>query len=386
MGSRPCWMEGRRGTSSRRQALAAFLLAACLVAPAGADTLPLAAGLRPIYDGTPPRTVAQIQAMDVHQQRLAEFLRRRTVGVMVAGSQGSGVIISPDGYVLTAAHVCVKANQRCVVILPDGRRVWGKTLGLNRIRDAGLVKIDNPVKYLDNGLRTRRKKPVVPAPEGERAKEETPAGGSAEPTWPYVEMAPAESLHQGMWCVATGHPGGYERNRQPVVRVGRVLFVSKAIVRTDCVLVGGDSGGPLCDMQGRVIGIHSRIGGRLNMNLHVPINVYRDSWERLVRGDDWGRTPPSASASARPMIGVREDRDASEARIGEVIPGMPADRAGIRAGDVIVKFNGKPVPDFDTLVQRVQETTVGQRVVVEIRRGEQILQLKLTVGAAQPER
>ena len=384
--------------------LCALVLVACLAAPIRSETLPLSPTLQSIYGGVPPRSVAAIQAMDVHQRKLAEFLRQRTVGIMVAGSQGSGVIVSPDGYVLTAAHVCVQAKQRCVVVLPDGRRVWARTLGLNRARDAGLVKINEPVTFLESDAvgTPGRKAPERDAPGGDASEgSDTPgdkdkrsaAADDASSTeaaksshrWPYVEMAPAGAVRQGMWCVATGHPGGYERDRLPVVRVGRVLFVSQSIVRTDCVLVGGDSGGPLCDMEGRVIGIHSRIGGQLNMNLHVPIGEFHKSWDRLVRGDDWGRATKPASPRGRPMIGVREDRDSNEAKIGEVIPGMPAASAGIEVGDVIVKFNGEPVPDFDALVELVGKTRPGQMVVVELRRDGQTIQLKLTVGKAPQE-
>ena len=85
------------------------------------------------------------------------------------------------------------------------------------------------------------------------------------------------------------------------------------------------------------------------------------------------------------MIGVREDRDSNEAKIGEVIPGMPAASAGIEVGDVIVKFNGEPVPDFDALVELVGKTRPGQMVVVELRRNGQTIQLKLTVGKAPQE-
>ena len=89
-------------------------------------------------------------------------------------------------------------------------------------------------------------------------------------------------LNSSAWCIAIGHPGGYKLGRTPVVRVGRILDVGKAMIQTDCTLVGGDSGGPLFDMFGRVIGINSRIGPNINYNIHVPVDTYHDTWDKLV--------------------------------------------------------------------------------------------------------
>jgi hypothetical protein len=88
--------------------------------------------------------------------------------------------------------------------------------------------------------------------------------------------------------MAIGHPGGFRPNRQPVLRVGRVLQSTQFVIRSDAAVVGGDSGGPLFDMNGRVVGIHSRIGGSMTDNFHVPVKTYRDTWDRLAKGESWG--------------------------------------------------------------------------------------------------
>src|SRR5438876_11640505 len=98
-------------------------------------------------------------------------------------------------------------------------------------------------------------------------------------------MGKSDELTKGEWCLATGHPRGYKPGRTPPVRLGRDLTFGNTIIKTDCTLVGGDSGGPLFDMQGRVIGIHSRIGQTLAQNMHVPVDTYRETWDRLVKGD-----------------------------------------------------------------------------------------------------
>src|SRR4029077_15044098 len=77
--------------------------------------------------------------------------------------------------------------------------------------------------------------------------------------------------------------------RPPVVRVGRILETTPKYLRTDCTLVGGDSGGPLFDMNGKVIGIHSRIGGSISFNIHVPVDTYAETWEKLAASEVWGR-------------------------------------------------------------------------------------------------
>ena len=374
-----------------------------------AETIPVPPQLRAVYfEGAAPDGPAALRAMDAHQHKLAVFLRERTVGILVGGSQGSGVLVSPEGLVLTAAHVCIEANRRCLVILPDGRRVWARTLGLNRSRDAGLVRIEQPVRFLGEAPRRPDRLQESPDKSGTAAEREEGNGAGADAGedesakdarregvgegtsggayhFPYAEMAGAEgAIRPGQWCVATGHPGGYQPKRKPVVRLGRVLYVSDAIVRTDCALVGGDSGGPLCDMEGRVIGIHSRIGSPLHMNLHVPIGVFHASWDRLLKGEVWGEPPGSRARAPRPFLGVREGRGEGGAAVGEVVAGSAAESAGIRPGDVIVKYDGKPVADFDALVKLVARSKPGQEVVVEVRREGRIVQLRITLGAAEP--
>ncbi len=371
-----------------------------------AESLEIPKELREIYAGGTPRTLEQLQRMEQHQQKLAELVTECTVGIRVNASKGSGVLISKDGYILTAAHVAIRANVPCLVILPDGRQLRGVTLGLNRGRDAGLVKIVTRETEPDrSSTGNSQEEDTVTETEGENggedepSAEEPPAGesGSAneppqprgrellpEPDFTHLELAPANQVKQGMWCVATGHPGGYQRERKPVVRLGRVLFVSPTLLRTDCVLVGGDSGGPLCDMSGRVIGIHSRIGGPITMNLHVPIGVFHDSWDRLVKGEVWGKLPGSRPDVAGAVLGVRGDPEAGEARITSVQPGLPAEKAGIRPGDIILKFDGKAVPDFSSLVELVRARKPGDKVLIELRREDELIQVKVTLAERKP--
>lgn len=175
--------------------------------------------------------------------------------------------------------------------------------------------------------------------------------------------------------MVTGHPGGYQRGRKPVLRFGRVLHNEKSVVVTDCALVGGDSGGPLFDMQGKVIGINSRIGGALTSNMHVPVNTYRDDWDRMIAGEAWGST-----AGERPFIGVQGDTESEKALIAAVYPDTPAEKAGIKPGDIITQFDGQPIKDFAELRALVGEKKPGDEVEIQVLRDDKMVTFKLVVG------
>jgi serine protease Do len=193
--------------------------------------------------------------------------------------------------------------------------------------------------------------------------------------WTHAPLGRSGDLQLGAWCVATGHPGGWQSDRGPVARVGRVLANGNTVVVTDCTLLGGDSGGPLFDMNGRVIGIHSRITNELTDNMHVPIDGFRDDWTRLVNSEKWGHLPGFG-----PIIGVQGDPAAQHAIVTAVVPDSPADKAGIQAGDIIVEFDGVAIGNFESLRGQVSRRDPGDRVNVRLKRGGETLDLRLVVG------
>jgi serine protease Do len=301
--------------------------------------------LKRILAGGAPMGVADLRAMQTHVQKLTEQLNKCTVGVTVGQAQGSGVIISKDGYVLTAAHVAGQPNRTVFFSLSDGRTLKGKTLGLNRTMDAGLMKIEEAGEY------------------------------------PFAEMGTSDSIKEGEWCLATGHPGGYQPDRGVVLRLGRILLLptiqTKAIT-TDCTLVGGDSGGPLFDMAGRVIGINSRIAGELAANMHVPVSTYKETWDRLHKGDAWGHYPGQG-----PVLGVRGEEGSTNAKIAHVFPKSPAEKGGLLAGDIVLEFDGEEVGSFQALKDAVDLHNPGEDITLSVRRGEQTLDLKVTLGKSR---
>lgn len=267
-----------------------------------------------------------------------------TVGLRVGGASGSGVIINKEGIVLTAGHVSGKPGQEVGIILPDGKIIKGKTLGCNRGIDSGMIQIT------DKG------------------------------DFPYVDMGNANDLKKGSWCIAVGHPNGYIRGRSPVVRLGRVLSNGKEAVSTDCALVGGDSGGPLFDMEGRVIGIHSRIGATLSDNIHVPVDTYRDTWDRLVKSEEWGGRGFGQRPNDTPYLGVSPLDNSKEPKISAVTENSPASKAGLKVGDLIQKFDGKDIKTYDEFVELLGKKKIGDKVDIEVKRGAEVIVIKATLG------
>jgi len=312
----------------------------------GATYVALAQGLTAVFNGKEPSTLDELRALELQQSKVAKAIESVTVNVQQGSAQGSGVIITPDGYVLTAAHVAGGANRDAYVILSDGTRVRAKTLGMNRDKDAGLMKIVE-----------------------ERS---TP--------WPHATLGHSRDLKVGQWCIASGHPGGWNLDRGAAIRVGRILSISKGrgeseahTLFTDCALIGGDSGGPLFTLEGKLVGIHSRIGTDVIDNMHVPIDVFESSWERMARKEVWGALP-----GFQPVIGVRGTNQ--RPLITSVVPDGPADLAGVQAGDLVLAVDGTKIATFDDLQAAVNATMPGDVIFLRIQRGEEIIKLPVKVG------
>lgn len=198
----------------------------------------------------PPKDVGELRQLEERFKQVSAKVVPSVVALRIGASQGSGVVVTKDGLVLTAGHVTDAPGKKLTVIFPSGKTAQATSLGVSRDTDAGLVKIDD-------------------------------AGD-----WPTVEMAKAAGVHPGDWCLAVGHPLGHMSDRPPVVRAGRVLQARETVLQTDCPIVAGDSGGPVFNLQGEVIGINSRItAGQMSMNFHVPIDVYHSLWPRLLKGE-----------------------------------------------------------------------------------------------------
>jgi serine protease Do len=298
---------------------------------------------------------------------------------------GSGVIVSKDGLILTAAHVVDAAGggekkNEVSIILADGSSVKGKVLGRDQNRDAAMVQIEDPRE------------------------------------WPFAEIAKADTVEKGEWCIAMGHPGGFDPQRGAPVRVGRLWSDNaKAFYRSDCTVSGGDSGGPLFDLEGRVIGIHSNISMDTAENRHVPIGVFHDEWERLKKGEVWGNNKrllagsddlrpknksdrPKDSAPREPEAAKEDDKPAGPAKggawlglalatkgetvvVSETAAESPAAKAGLKTGDAILKVNGKAVGSTGDVISRVQDSAPGDVLKFTIKRDDKEEELEVTLGS-----
>ena len=278
---------------------------------------------RPVH-ADDPTTVAMLKRVEAKSRAVAAHVVGATVGIInqsLAGNghlgEGSGVVVSEDGLVLTVGHVIAKPGSELTVIFPDGRRATAKALAANFARNSGLAKITEPGK------------------------------------WPHVEMGHSDDIKPGTWCMALGHPGGIQQGRTPPIRLGRVLNSGKGarFLVTDATVISGDSGGPLFDLNGRVIGVHSNIGMSVNQNQHVPIQVYRDQWNDLLAGKAIG-TPADLHAHDMPIPEkLRRFRELLSQRLAA---GDPEVRNLVKKGHVNLTTD-----DIDRLIAKWEKSPPG---------------------------
>ena len=278
-----------------------------------------------------------------------------TVGLRVGDAQGSGVLVSADGYVLTAAHVFEQPGEDVEVLFADGRRLAGKTLGREETGDFGMLKIkgDGPFEF--------------------------------------AAMGRSADLRSGEPCLAVGHPGGFARRRPPVLRLGRITGTKGPFLRSSAIIDQGDSGGPLFDLEGRVIGIHSRIMEDPYANYHVPIDRWTENWKALAAGEAWGSLGRGFRRGAAmpqfagqgPYIGVRGESHAKGCLILRAYDGHPAAAAGIQAGDIITTLDGRSVRSIDDLGETISRHRAGDALKAAVLRGETSLELTIVVDVEE---
>lgn len=278
-----------------------------------------------------PETLESVRLLEQHVQGLLEKIRPATVAL----SGGSGVVVSQDGYILTCAHVNQRPGRTVMVTFPDGRRVQAITLGNNHGVDAGLVKITESGEY------------------------------------PFVPMGSSADAQPGQWCLAVGYPVSFTRGQQPAVRLGRVSVNKPRMIVSDCTIMGGDSGGPLFDLYGNVIGINSRVNNSLEMNIHVPVDVYRESWDRFVAKQDW------SDEDSRTYLGITRDDKVANVRVALIKPGSPAERAGIQVGDIITEFDNQPLASFDDLLGHMGRHKPKDKIRLTVLRGKEEIQFSI---------
>jgi len=258
-------------------------------------------------------------------------------------SLGSGFIISADGYIMTNAHVVDRADK-ITVRLTDKREFSAKVIGADKRTDVALLKIDA------TGL-------------------------------PRIVVGDPNKLKVGEWVVAIGSPFGFDSSVTAgiVSAKGRSLPQDNFVpfIQTDVAINPGNSGGPLFNMNGEVVGINSQIytrsGGSMGLSFAIPIDVATQVADQLrstgkVTRGRIGVTIQELTRELAESFGLSKPVGAL---ISSVEKGGPADKAGIEASDVILRFDGKPVNGSSDLPRIVAATRPGSKVAVELwRKGE----------------
>jgi len=267
-------------------------------------------------------------------------------------SLGSGVIISPDGYIVTNNHV-IKDAEEINVRLTDFEEFEAKIIGKDAKTDVALIKI-KPGKAL-----------------------------------PYVKFGDSAKLRVGEWVIAIGNPFGFENTVTAgiVSAKGRNIGTStyENFIQTDASINMGNSGGPLFDMVGDLVGINSAIfsrdGGNIGLGFAIPVNMVHNVVDQLkkhgkvVRG--WlGVMVQHVNADLAKEFGLEKPMGAL---VGEVMKDSPAAKGGIKQGDVIIKFMDKEIHQMNELPAMVAQTPVGTNAKTTIiRKGkEKILTIKI---------
>ena len=302
-------------------------------------------------------TQSRVKATDMAQFGGDDFFRRFFGGPPQPQQQlrralGSGFLIKPDGEILTNNHVVAGAEQIRVVLFSDEHKTYAAdVVGRDPLTDSALIKLKEPPSNL-----------------------------------PTASLGDSDALAPGDWVMAIGNP--FELGHTVTVGVisykGRPFATTEGrfqnMLQTDASINPGNSGGPLIDIHGQVVGINAAIlsgeqgGGNVGIGFAVPINTVKDLLAQLRSGAvHRGRLGVQILSS--PVTGEEAKElhlpDARGAIVSSVEQDSPADRAGLRAGDVIVDYDGKPVQDADHLTSMVVNTAAGTKVpVVFFRDGE----------------
>lgn len=275
---------------------------------------------------------------------------------------GSGVIIDPQGYILTNEHVISNADK-INVTLPDGREFKGVVKGMDARSDLAVIKINAQ-------------------------------------NLPVALLGDSESVKIGQWVVAIGNPFGFAmQNPEPTVTAGVISALHRTLgnmlsrdrdyndlIQTDAAINPGNSGGPLANLKGEVVGINVAIfstsGGYQGVGFAIPINNAKRIISRLIEGKKvtygWiGVTVQNLTDDLAKYMGLS---DKNGVLISKVIEDSPAQKAGLKDSDVIGQFDNKPINNVKELLSEVAKTEVGKKIKIVVVRDKKQLAVELQVG------
>jgi serine protease Do len=279
-------------------------------------------------------------------------MRRGRGGQFPAGA-GSAVALTPDGFLVTSAHVVAGSGRTGRATFVDGRELSWRVVGVDRLSDLAVLRADGDA--------------LIPAVLGE-----------------------AEKLRVGQLVVAIGNPNGFAGSvtagvvsalgRSLPARAGRTVRHIDNVIQTDAALNPGNSGGALVDSSGRVIGINTAVAG-VGLGLAVPINAAtRQIVGALMRDGRVRRAWIGIAAGPRPLpphARVRLGRSAG-VEIIEVSAGSPAQRAGLRGEDLIVELGGQSIERVDDVQRLMTQEAIGHPMPIRVLRGDRWLDLEVS--------
>lgn len=270
-------------------------------------------------------------------------------------SQGSGFLVSADGYIMTNAHV-VKGADKITAVLNDGREIDAVLVGADSQTDVAVVKIEGN-------------------------------------DFPFLKLGNSDDIEIGEWVIAIGSPFQLEAS----VTVGIVSAKGRQnlkitdfedFIQTDAAINPGNSGGPLINLNAEVIGINtaivSRSGGYMGIGFAIPSNLVKTIMNQII--DKGSVTRGFLGVSLQPV-----DKDIADAfnlpkpegaLISEVIKDSPAERAGLKPGDIIIEYNGAPVKSLQSFRNEISLMNPGSTVSLKVNRKGQILTLAVSLGTA----
>jgi S1-C subfamily serine protease len=316
------------------------------------------------FDPRAADTVAEDEALDAYSRTVVAVaeevspsvanlrITRRTRGGQMPSGAGSGVVLTPDGFLLTSAHVVAGRGRQGRAAFVDGRDFRFEIVGADALSDLAVLRADGS--------------DLAPATLGE-----------------------AEHLRPGQLVVAIGNPNGFAGSvtagvvsalgRSLPARAGRAVRVIDNVIQTDAALNPGNSGGALVDSHGRVVGINTAVAG-IGLGLAVPINAAtRKVIGTLMSGERVRRAYLGIAGGPRPLPphARRHFTTDTGVEVVDVVAGSPAERAGLRPEDTIVELDGTAITGVDALQRLMVAERIGTTVPVTVLRGGQTLSLEL---------
>ncbi|MFZ2146358.1 MAG: DegQ family serine endoprotease [Sedimentisphaerales bacterium] len=268
-------------------------------------------------------------------------------------AQGSGFIISADGYMLTNNHM-VEGAEKVEVELTDGRKFTAKVIGTDPDSDIAVVKID--------------------------------AGNL-----PYLELADSDTIEVGEWVLAIGNPLGLSHTVTAGIvsakgRSGFGLADYENFIQTDAAINFGNSGGPLINLDGKVVGINTAIAGstgNIGIGFAIPINMAKHVYEQLIKSGTvergfLGVSVEDLTPEKAPYFGLKED--VKGVLIPEVTEGSAADKAGLKHNDVVLELNGKPAESRDAFRNQIAMLKPGSQIDLVVWRDGKRQPLTVKLG------